>query len=641
MQGVATLRLVCVGLLLALAATSLAVAVAGQAEDDPGQLDLTLRPPAQAAFRIGDNGRPYGITNVEATAGDQVDATMDLRVFRGLNTLTSEVPWNVTWSLQDHAGIRVALLDAIEGRFGADTEPPLKLMFQGVIPADLANGSYDFVFDLTTGPYDPNPDNDDPAPIAVQIGQAPPTTAYQAQGWRAWSGLVASIVLIGVPVVAMNVPAVRATVAHMGRVRDGLAWRRDAFLQRPRLERQRLGRAAGLVVALVVAGAFAALHGSLAHGVTGILEVLLIGGVTASGAVAVRLLRKRTQSHPEAAATGMLGDAALLGGLVGAIALAWQQLSALTTYARWPALSDLGPYILIGLSVGTLIGLIALGYTMVYGVLKFINFAHGEVFLWGGYLTWMFVVLYPVLPLWAAIIVGAALTAAMGAIIERVAYRPLRGGNRLAPLITAIAVSLLLSSLAQFVFGARAVSFYQAGSTYAGSALATWLGADVQLLGASMDRLTVVTAAVSVALMFGLHLFVSRTRAGRAIRAVADDMETARIVGINVDRAITLTFVIGSVLAAVGGAFYGLRFTLSPTTGLLVGITAFTAAVVGGIGSIHGAFLGALLIGLLVNVGGQFIDTRFQNVITFGVLILFLLFRPQGILGTMTGALRR
>ncbi|MBW3584244.1 MAG: branched-chain amino acid ABC transporter permease, partial [Euryarchaeota archaeon] len=258
---------------------------------------------------------------------------------------------------------------------------------------------------------------------------------------------------------------------------------------------------------------------------------------------------------------------------------------------RTPTTDGLLRQALVGLRIGALYALIAIGYTMVYGVLKFINFAHGEIFMWGAY----FLFFLSVDQSWMLIVAafGAILLAgALGFAIERVAYRPLRGRPRLTPLITAIGVSLFLQAAAQLFFGTapRGMGAALRGTTMGGRPLDEVLATEVfRLFGVPFSVLSLLILGLSVVLMVALHLFVRYSRFGKAMRAVADDMETASIIGINTDRVVSMTFIIGSMLAAVAGILFAIRFTISPTTGLLPGIKAFTAAVVGGIGNIYGA----------------------------------------------------
>lgn len=287
-----------------------------------------------------------------------------------------------------------------------------------------------------------------------------------------------------------------------------------------------------------------------------------------------------------------------------------------------------------GLETGSLYALVALGYTLVYGILEMLNFAHGDVYMVGGFLAAGVAALFVhsgVAAVPAALVVVLMIVAAMagagilGVAIERVAYRPLRNANRLAPLITAIGVSLLLESVVQ-------VRVSPAPVLVPNNALVPQL---VVHLGSVATPLTaIVLLATCVALMVALDIFVFRTQFGSAMRATAQDREAASFMGIDIDRVIMVTFLVGSALAGMGGVLFSLRFaTVDFFMGFLIGIKAFTAAVIGGIGNIRGAMVGGFLLGVLESLGGGFISTEFQDVFAFLALILVLLVRPQGLFG--------
>ena len=287
-----------------------------------------------------------------------------------------------------------------------------------------------------------------------------------------------------------------------------------------------------------------------------------------------------------------------------------------------------------GLELGSLYALIALGYTLVYGILELLNFAHGDVFMIGAFLAAgaaALLVHNEVAAIPAGLIVGLMLLVAMGGAgllgvgIERVAYRPLRNANRLAPLITAIGVSLFLESAIQ-------VGVSPAPVLVPTNAL---VPQTVLHAGSVETPLTgVLLFAASVALMIGLDFFVFRTRFGSAMRATAQDREAATFMGIDVDRVIMVTFFVASALAGLGGVLFGLRYaTIDFFMGYLLGIKAFTAAVIGGIGNIRGAMVGGLLLGVLESLVGGFITTQFQDTFVFLALITVLLIRPQGLFG--------
>ena len=273
-----------------------------------------------------------------------------------------------------------------------------------------------------------------------------------------------------------------------------------------------------------------------------------------------------------------------------------------------------------GLSLGGIYAMIALGYTMVYGIAKMLNFAHGDIIMVGGYIIYVFMALNnPLLAIFMAV-VGCVL---LGILIEKVAYKPLRGASPLAVLITAIGVSYLLQSLAQIIFGSanKMVTVYDFGS--------------VTILGVPMQVSALVTLGVTVVVMAALTLFIKYTRLGRAMIAVSEDKGAAQLMGINVNGIITITFAIGSALAALAGPFYLLKApSISSTLGAMPGIKAFTAAVIGGIGSIPGAMLGGILLGMVECISYKITAIApYTDAIEFSILIIILLVRPTGFLG--------
>jgi branched-chain amino acid transport system permease protein len=287
-----------------------------------------------------------------------------------------------------------------------------------------------------------------------------------------------------------------------------------------------------------------------------------------------------------------------------------------------------------GLELGSLYALIALGYTLIYGILELLNFAHGDVFMVGAFLAAGvagLLVHNEVAAVPAGLAVALMMVVAMGGAgllgvgIERVAYRPLRNANRLAPLITAIGVSLLLESAVQVGVSPAPVlvpsnALVPQGTLHVGSVESPVTG--------------LLLFVVSLALMIGLDVFVFRTRFGSAMRATAQDREAATFMGIDVDRVIMVTFFVASALAGLGGVLFGLRYaSINFFMGYLLGIKAFTAAVIGGIGNIRGAMVGGLLLGVLESLSGGFISTQFEDTFVFLALILVLLVRPQGLFG--------
>ena len=273
-----------------------------------------------------------------------------------------------------------------------------------------------------------------------------------------------------------------------------------------------------------------------------------------------------------------------------------------------------------GLSLGGIYAMIALGYTMVYGIAKMLNFAHGDIIMVGGYVIYVFMLFSnPIL----AIAMAVLFCVLLGVLIEKIAYKPLRGASPLAVLITAIGVSYLLQSLAQIVFGSanKMVVVYDFGA--------------VKFLGTNVQISSLLTLGVAVVVMAALTLFVKYTRLGRAMIAVSEDRGAAQLMGINVNRIITVTFAIGSALAALAGLFYLFKApSISSTLGAMPGIKAFTAAVIGGIGSIPGAMLGGLLLGIVESVSYKItVIAPYTDAIEFSILILILLVRPTGFLG--------
>ncbi len=273
-----------------------------------------------------------------------------------------------------------------------------------------------------------------------------------------------------------------------------------------------------------------------------------------------------------------------------------------------------------GLSLGGIYAMIALGYTMVYGIAKLLNFAHGDIIMVGGYIIYVFLATKnPILAIVMAVI-GCVI---LGICIEKVAYKPLRGASPLAVLITAIGVSNLLQSLAQIIFGSapKMATVYEFGV--------------IKMFGATIQISALVTLGVTFVVMVVLTMFVKYTRIGRAMIAVSEDRSAAQLMGINVNSIITITFAIGSALAALAGMFYLLKApSVSSTLGAMPGIKAFTAAVIGGIGSIPGAMLGGILLGMIESISYKITAIApYTDAIEFSILILILLVKPNGFLG--------
>ena len=282
-----------------------------------------------------------------------------------------------------------------------------------------------------------------------------------------------------------------------------------------------------------------------------------------------------------------------------------------------------------GLSLGSIYALIALGYTMVYGILKFINFAHGEVFMLGAfsgyYLAQLFGVDTSNLPMALIILLlTMIITAAIGVIIEKLAYRPLRRSSKLTVLITAIGVSLFLQYTGQLVFGAAPRSFPNILEGY-----------NFTFLGAQIDSNQIVVIVSSIVLMLGLRFIVMKTKIGTAIRAVSNNLTASSLMGINIDTVISFTFVLGSSLAGAAGILYSINYpSIDPLMGLLPGLKAFIAAVLGGIGNFPGAAIGGLVIGVVETLTVGYISPTFRDAVAFAILIIILIFKPTGIMGT-------
>ena len=284
-----------------------------------------------------------------------------------------------------------------------------------------------------------------------------------------------------------------------------------------------------------------------------------------------------------------------------------------------------------GLAVGGIYALVALGYTMVYGVLKLINFAHGDIFTIGAYLGMTLLVsgglsgsMTPVLAVGLVVIIVFGLVALLGVALERVAYRPLRGSNRLAAVVSALGASIFFSNAIMLVYGARS-------QVYPNGILPS---VAVSLLGVDIPLMRIVMFVGTVVLMLLLYWFINHTRIGTAIRAVAIDQGAARLMGINVDRVISLVFFIGAGLGGVAGVMVGTYYgQIDFTMGWSYGLKAFTAAILGGIGNIPGAMIGGLLLGVIEALGASYLAMAWKDAIAFLVLILILIIRPTGLLG--------
>ena len=278
--------------------------------------------------------------------------------------------------------------------------------------------------------------------------------------------------------------------------------------------------------------------------------------------------------------------------------------------------------ILNGIQIGAIYALVALGYSMVYGIVKLINFAHGDIIMLGSYAVWYFMTRLN-MPWWLATISTIIFCSIVGIIIEKLAYKPLRNSARISLLITAIGVSLFLQNTVQLIFTANPkmfVTFIPSGGFSIGNR--------------SISYTTLITIAISAAIMVALTLLVSKTKIGKAMRAVSEDNRTAQLMGINVDNTISFTFALGSGLAAVAAVLYVCSYSqIAPTMGSMLGLKAFVAAVLGGIGSIPGAMLGGLLIGVAESLTKGYISSQLADAVLFGILIIVLLVKPTGFFG--------
>ena len=282
------------------------------------------------------------------------------------------------------------------------------------------------------------------------------------------------------------------------------------------------------------------------------------------------------------------------------------------------------PYLLAGISVGGQYALIAVGYTMVYGILRLINFAHGDIFTAAGFFM---VYIAATMPLTLAIPLVIVLTVLLGFTVERVAYKPLRSAPRMSIMISAIGVSYLLQNLMWYVTGGLAKQYPSI----------PWISNSITIGGATTKVVTIITPILTVALVIGLVQLINHTKIGMAMRAVSKDFETSKLMGIRINSVISMTFIIGSFLAAVGSILYFTNYsTVTPTVGAMPGLKAFVADVFGGIGSIPGAVIGEFVIGICENIIKALGLTTFSDAFTFALLIVILLFRPTGLFGEKT-----
>ena len=281
-------------------------------------------------------------------------------------------------------------------------------------------------------------------------------------------------------------------------------------------------------------------------------------------------------------------------------------------------------YLINGIRLGSIYAIIALGYTMVYGIARMLNFAHGDIIMVGGFVVFTIVSTLGLSP-WLGLLVAVAICTVLGIVIEKVAYCPLRGASSLAVLITAIGVSYLLQNVALLIFGSNARQFTSIIN------LPNLKLADGRL---TISAVTIVTIITCIVIMVGLTAFINKTKIGQAMLAVSEDTGAATLMGINVNKTISITFAIGSALAAIAGALLCSAYpSLTPYTGSMPGIKAFVAAVFGGIGSIPGALIGGVILGVIENLTKAYISSQLSDAVVFSVLIIVLLVRPTGILG--------
>ena len=278
-----------------------------------------------------------------------------------------------------------------------------------------------------------------------------------------------------------------------------------------------------------------------------------------------------------------------------------------------------------GLNIGSIYALIAIGYTMVYGIIKLINFAHGEIMMFGAYFAFIAATSFQ-MPVWAILLLVMTIMAIVGVAIEFVAYRPLRNAPRLSALITAIGVSLFLQNLALIIFKPEPKIMPK-----------LFPEMNFNFGGIDISSTTLITIGLSLVFMVLLDLYIRKTKQGRAMRAVSEDKDAAILMGVNVNRTVSLTFALGSALGALGGILYSVAYIqIYPTMGVMPGLKAFIAAVLGGIGIVPGAMLGGFIIGMVETLTKAYLSTTWADAIVFAILIIVLLFKPTGILGKNT-----
>lgn len=277
-----------------------------------------------------------------------------------------------------------------------------------------------------------------------------------------------------------------------------------------------------------------------------------------------------------------------------------------------------------GLHVGSIYALIALGYTMVYGIIKLINFAHGDILMIGAFSAYFLI--GAGIPIWLVIIISILLCVIVGVAVERFAYKPLRGAPRISALITAIAVSLFIENLFMVIFKPDPRPFPKILD------LST-----INIGNLQIEGITLLTIALSIILMIGLEIFVNKTKSGKAMKATSEDPQASTLMGININKTISITFAIGSGLAAIGGILYSMAYPLiDPYMGMMPGLKAFVAAVFGGIGIIPGAMFGGIVMGIAESLTKSYISSQLSDAVVFGILIIVLLVKPAGVFGKNT-----
>ncbi len=275
-----------------------------------------------------------------------------------------------------------------------------------------------------------------------------------------------------------------------------------------------------------------------------------------------------------------------------------------------------------GLHIGSIYAMIALGYTMVYGIVKLINFAHGDIMMMGAYVAFISIAVFN-LPFWLVILIAMIFSAVAGVLIERIAYKPLRTAPRISALITAIGMSLFLENLFLVIFDPepkRIPTVISMEPVYIGDIQISWI--------------TIITLILTIVFMIALEVFVKHTKTGKAMRAVSEDKSASILMGVHVDKIIAITFAIGSGLGALGGVLYSVAYPqIEPYMGIMPGLKAFVAAVLGGIGIIPGAMMGGFIMGIVESLTKGFISSRWADAVVFGILIVVLIVKPTGILG--------